>query len=54
MGDTLGSESEQMQQLTVGGLDLARLSGPISNYNPEFKAFRHYIYMIQRTICGTF
>lgn len=44
-GDTLGSEAEQMQQLTVGGLDLARLSGPISNYNPEFKAFQAlYLY----------
>lgn len=44
-GDTLGSEAEQMQQLTVGGLDLARVSGPISNYNEDFKAFQSlYLY----------
>lgn len=44
-GDTLGSEAEQMQQVAVGGLDLARVSGPISNYNPDFKAFQAlYLY----------
>lgn len=44
-GDTLGSEAEQMQQLSVGGLDFARVSGPISNYDPAFKAFQAlYLY----------
>lgn len=44
-GDTLGTEAEQMQQVSVGGLDFARVSGPISKYNPDFKAFQSlYLY----------
>lgn len=44
-GDTLGSESEQIQQLTVGGIDLARISGQVSNYDEQFRAFQSlYMY----------
>lgn len=44
-GDTLGSEADQLQQIAVGGIDFARVSGPISNYNSDFKAFQSlYLY----------
>lgn len=44
-GDTLGVESDQMEQVRVGGIDFARLSGPISNYVEDMKAFQSlYLY----------
>lgn len=44
-GDVLGSEAEQMQQIKAGGIDLARVSGPVSNYDSDFKAFQAlYLY----------
>jgi len=44
-GDTLGSENEQLVQVTVGGIDLARISGQVSNYEPRLKAFQAlYLY----------
>lgn len=44
-GSTLGTESEQMVQLTVGGLDFARISGQVSNYDERIKAFQSlYLY----------
>lgn len=44
-GDTLGAESDQMEQLRIGGIDFARLSGPISNYLEDMKAFQSlYLY----------
>lgn len=44
-GSTLGTESEQMVQLTVGGLDFARISGQVSNYDERLKAFQSlYLY----------
>lgn len=39
-GDTLGSEGEQIVQLTVGGIDIARISGQVSNYDERLKAFQ--------------
>lgn len=39
-GDTLGSEAEQMKQVTVGGIDFARVSGPLSSYEENMKAFQ--------------
>lgn len=44
-GDTLGSEGDQMTQVTVGGIDIARISGQVSNYEPDLKAFQSlYLY----------
>lgn len=44
-GDTLGSESEQLEQVKVGGIDFARVSGPISTYIEDIKAFQSlYLY----------
>lgn len=44
-GDALGSEADQMKQVSVGGIDFARVSGPISNYEEGFKAFQSlYLY----------
>lgn len=44
-GDVLGSEKEQLTQVTVGGIDFARVSGPLSSYNEDFKAFQSlYLY----------
>lgn len=44
-GDTLGSENEQIVQVTVGGIDFARISGQVSNYEPRLKAFQAlYLY----------
>lgn len=44
-GDKLGSEAEQLKQVTVGGIDFARVSGPLSNYEPNLKAFQSlYLY----------
>lgn len=39
-GDSLGTEAEQANQITVGGLDFARLSGPLSAYESDFKIFQ--------------
>ncbi len=39
-GDTLGSEVEQMKQVTVGGIDFARVSGPLSSYEEKMKVFQ--------------
>lgn len=44
-GDTLGSETEQLQQVSVGGIDFARVSGPLSSYEEDMKAFQSlYLY----------
>lgn len=44
-GDALGSEAEQMKQVSVGGIDFARVSGPISSYEESFKVFQSlYLY----------
>lgn len=44
-GDTLGTESEQMVQITVGGIDFGRISGQVSNYEEKLKAFQSlYLY----------
>lgn len=39
-GQTLGTESEQVDQVAVGGIDFARISSPIVAYNDDFKAFQ--------------
>lgn len=39
-GDALGSEAEQLKQVSVGGIDFARVSGPLSNYEENMKAFQ--------------
>ncbi len=39
-GDALGSEADQLKQVAVGGIDFARVSGPISNYEENMKAFQ--------------
>ncbi len=40
-GSTLGAEAEQVQQITVGGIDFARVStSPLSGYYDELKAFQ--------------
>lgn len=39
-GSTLGTESEQMQQITVGGIDFARISSPLAEYHDELKALQ--------------
>ena len=44
-GDTLGAEADQMEQVRVDGIDFARLSGPLSNYVEDMKAFQSlYLY----------
>ena len=44
-GDTLGNETEQLQQVAAGGIDFARVSGPLSNYEEDMKAFQSlYLY----------
>ena len=44
-GDTLGSETEQLQQVAAGGIDFARISGQLSNYEEDMKAFQSlYLY----------
>ena len=44
-GDTLGNETEQLQQVAAGGIDFARVSGPLSNYEGDMKAFQSlYLY----------
>lgn len=39
-GDALGSEAEQLKQVSVGGIDFARVSGPLFNYEERMKAFQ--------------
>lgn len=39
-GDALGSETDQLKQVAVGGIDFARVSGPLSNYDGDMKAFQ--------------
>ena len=44
-GDTLGNETEQLQQVAAGGIDFARVSGPLSSYEEDMKAFQSlYLY----------
>lgn len=44
-GSTLGTEAQQVQQVTVGGIDFARISSPIAEYFNDFKAFQAlYLY----------
>lgn len=44
-GDDLGTETEQLTQITVGGIDFARVSGPLSNYEENMKVFQSlYLY----------
>lgn len=39
-GDTLGSEGDQLKQVTVGGIDFARISGQVSSYETRLGAFQ--------------
>ena len=39
-GDTLGSEGDQLKQVTVGGIDFARISGQVSSYESRLSAFQ--------------
>lgn len=44
-GDTLGAEADQLKQVTVGGIDFARVSGPLSKYEEKMGAFQSlYLY----------
>ncbi|MGN0513475.1 MAG: TRAP transporter substrate-binding protein [Lachnospiraceae bacterium] len=44
-GSTLGTESEQVDQVAVGGIDFARVSSPVSKYYDDIKAFQAlYLY----------
>lgn len=44
-GQTLGTEAEQIAQVTVGGIDFVRVSSPISTYYDDIKAFQAlYLY----------
>ena len=44
-GDTLGNETEQLEQVAAGGIDFARVSGPLSSYAEDMKAFQSlYLY----------
>lgn len=44
-GQTLGSEAEQIAQVTVGGIDFVRVSSPVATYFDDFKAFQAlYLY----------
>lgn len=44
-GQTLGTEAEQIAQITVGGIDFARISSPIATYYDDIKAFQAlYLY----------
>lgn len=39
-GDALGDETEQLKQVSVGGIDFARVSGPLSKYEENMKVFQ--------------
>ena len=39
-GDTLGSEADQLKQVTVGGIDVARISSQVSAYESRISAFQ--------------
>lgn len=44
-GQTLGTEAEQVAQVTVGGIDFVRVSSPVSTYYDDIKAFQAlYLY----------
>lgn len=44
-GQTLGTEAEQIAQVTVGGIDFVRVSSPVSAYYDDIKAFQAlYLY----------
>lgn len=44
-GQTLGTEAEQIAQVTVGGIDFVRVSSPVSTYYDDIKAFQAlYLY----------
>lgn len=44
-GSTLGTEAEQIAQVTVGGIDFVRVSSPASTYYDDIKAFQAlYLY----------
>ena len=44
-GQTLGTEAEQIAQVTVGGIDFVRVSSPVASYYDDIKAFQAlYLY----------
>lgn len=44
-GQTLGTEAEQIAQVTVGGIDFVRVSSPVATYYDDIKAFQAlYLY----------
>lgn len=44
-GQILGTEAEQIAQVTVGGIDFVRVSSPVSTYYDDIKAFQAlYLY----------
>lgn len=44
-GQTLGTEAEQIAQVTVGGIDFVRVSSPVAAYYDDIKAFQAlYLY----------
>lgn len=44
-GQTLGTEAEQIAQVTVGGIDFVRVSSPLASYYDDIKAFQAlYLY----------